>query len=62
METTHTIVVVALGLFLVEGCALSFFPTQVQAWLTEADPRSLQVAGLVETLVALGLMAAVLFG
>jgi hypothetical protein len=45
----------ALSLFLAEGFALSVFPVQFKEFLQEAEPRMLQVAGLVETLVAAGL-------
>jgi hypothetical protein len=57
MDTAHTVTVLALTLFLFEGFTLSVFPTQLQNLLAEADPRMLQVAGLLETVVAAGLLA-----
>ena len=47
----------ALALFLAEGFALSVFPNQVKEFLLQMEPRMLQAAGLVETLVAAGLLA-----
>jgi hypothetical protein len=62
VDATRWITVCALTLFLAEGFALSVFPRQSQQLFTEADPRMLQVAGLVETLLAAGLMAGILAG
>ncbi|HEX3871366.1 MAG TPA: hypothetical protein VHV77_13065 [Pirellulales bacterium] len=50
----------ALTLFLTEGFVLSVFPAQFQQFLTEADPRLLQVLGVAETLLAAGLITGLL--
>jgi uncharacterized protein YjeT (DUF2065 family) len=60
VDTLQIIVCVALGVFLLEGFTLAVFPAQVQRLLTEADPRALQIAGLLESLLAVGLLAALL--
>jgi hypothetical protein len=52
--------VTGMSLFLLEGLTLAFFPAQFKQFLMEADPRWLQIAGLVETLVAAGLLLAIL--
>lgn len=62
MEISRWMMVGALSLFLAEGFALSVFPAQCRAFLLEADPRMLQWAGLLETVVAMGLMAGILLG
>lgn len=53
--------VAGLTLFLAEGFALSVFPEQFKALLAELEPRALQAAGLTETLVAIVLLATVLW-
>jgi uncharacterized protein YjeT (DUF2065 family) len=60
MDLLRWITLAALAMILIEGFCLSLFPEQVRQLLAEADPRSLQLAGLVETIVAVGLAAAVL--
>jgi uncharacterized protein YjeT (DUF2065 family) len=62
VEPLRVIMILALSVFLVEGFALSVFPAQFKQLLLDADPRALQAAGLAETVIAVGLMAAVLFG
>jgi uncharacterized protein YjeT (DUF2065 family) len=62
MDPGRWITLAALSLFLVEGFALAVFPHQFKQLLIEADPRALQLAGLVETLVAAGLIAGVAAG
>jgi uncharacterized protein YjeT (DUF2065 family) len=51
-----------LTLLMVEGFVLSVFPRQFQQMVAEIDPRALQAGGLVETILALGLAAAVVLG
>jgi uncharacterized protein YjeT (DUF2065 family) len=62
MDLSRILMLLALGLFLLEGFTLSLFPTQFKQLLTEMEPRHLQLLGLVETIVALGLMAGILAG
>jgi hypothetical protein len=62
MEPVQWIMLLALTLFLAEGFTLSVFPAQMQQMLAEIDPRVLQMAGLVETIVAVALMAGILVG
>ena len=57
MEPVRWMTMLALALFLAEGFALSVFPNQVKEFLLQMEPRMLQAAGLVETLVAAGLLA-----
>lgn len=52
----------ALALFLAEGFALSVFPVQFRDLISQLEPRTLQAAGLMETVLAAALMAGVLFG
>jgi len=60
MDVPHWITLFALTLFLAEGFTLSVFPSQFKEFLVQADPRTLQITGLVETLVALSLIAGIL--
>ena len=53
------IIVLALTLLLAEGVALSFFPRQFKELLSESDPRWLQAAGVLETLLAIALLAGI---
>jgi hypothetical protein len=53
--------IIAATLFLIEGFMFSLFPEQVLAALREAEPRVLQIAGLVETIVAASLLASLYF-
>jgi hypothetical protein len=56
-------IVMFLGasIFLVEGFMFSVFPAQVLAVLREAEPRTLQIAGMIETVVAASLLATLFF-
>jgi Na+/H+ antiporter NhaA len=60
VETIRWITLIALTLLLAEGFTLSMFPAQFQRLLLELDPKMLQAAGLCETLIASGLIAALL--
>ncbi len=62
MDAARWFMLIALMLFLAEGFALAIFPRQFQQFLIEADPRSLQLAGLVETVLAVALMAGIVAG
>lgn len=62
MEPAKWITVAALCILLAEGFVLSVFPQQFKAMLAEAEPRWLQAMGLVETVVATGLIAGILLG
>jgi hypothetical protein len=62
MEPARWITVLALTLFLAEGFALTVFPRQFKAFLVEADPRSLQMLGLIETVIAAGLITGIVIG
>lgn len=59
MELARWLIVMALTLFLAEGFALTVFPRQFKALLVEADPRSLQVLGLIETIIVAGLITGI---
>lgn len=60
MDPVPWLMVVALTLFLVEGFTLSVFPVQFQELLKQLEPRTLQAIGLVETVLAVGLMSGIL--
>ncbi|HVX60425.1 MAG TPA: hypothetical protein VHC19_07485 [Pirellulales bacterium] len=62
MDTARWLTVTALTLFLAEGFALTVFPRQFQEFLIEADPRALQLLGLLETAIAAGLIAGIMLG
>ncbi|MBI2825185.1 MAG: hypothetical protein HYX69_10910 [Planctomycetia bacterium] len=62
MDVARWVMLGALTLFLAEGFTLSIFPAQFKQFLTEADPRALQAIGLVETVLAVGLIAGILVG
>jgi len=62
MEPIRWIMLVALGLFLAEGFTLSVFPVQFRDLVSQLEPRMLQAAGLMETVVAAALMVAVILG
>jgi len=62
MDIAHWVTLIALTLFLMEGFTLSVFPAQFQEFLTQADPRTLQAMGLVETVLAVALIAGILVG
>lgn len=55
------IMIIAASLFLLEGFMFSLFPQEVLAALREAEPRALQIAGLVETIIAASLLACLYF-
>jgi hypothetical protein len=61
MEPLRWVTVGVLTLFLLEGFVLSVFPEQFKRMLSEADPGSLQVAGFLETILAIGLLASALW-
>jgi hypothetical protein len=61
LDTIEWLVVAGLSLFFLEGFLLSVFPHQVKEWLAEVEPRTLQAVGLIETLIAVGLLMGVLF-
>jgi len=60
MDVPRVMTIIALTLLLAEGFALSVFPAQFKEMLVEAHPRSLQIVGLTETVVAVGLIAGIL--
>ncbi|HVX10407.1 MAG TPA: hypothetical protein VHC22_04465 [Pirellulales bacterium] len=60
MDASRWMTLMALSLLLAEGFALSVFPRQFKELLSEADPRWLQAAGLLETVVAVVLMAGII--
>lgn len=62
MEPLRWIMIAALTVFLAEGFALSVFPVQFRDQVAQLDPKWLQLAGLLETVVAAGLMAGILLG
>lgn len=62
MELLRLFMLIALTLFLVEGFVLAVFPAQFKEFMSEANPRLLQWTGLVETVLVLGVMAAIVLG
>jgi uncharacterized protein YjeT (DUF2065 family) len=58
MEPLRWVSVGVLSLFLLEGFVLSVFPEQFKQMMSEAEPRTLQVAGFFETILAIGLLTA----
>lgn len=62
MDVARWATLIALTLFFAEGFTLSVFPAQFKQFLIEADPRLLQAVGLAETILAVGLIAAILIG
>ena len=62
MEPARWITILALTLFLAEGFTLTVFPRQFKAFLVEADPRALQMLGLIETVIAAGLITGIVIG
>ncbi|HVU86961.1 MAG TPA: hypothetical protein VHD36_06555 [Pirellulales bacterium] len=60
MDAARWITLIALTLFLMEGFTLSVFPTQFKEFLVQTDPRTMQVMGLVETVIAVSLIAGIL--
>ena len=61
MSVFKIVMLLGAGMFLIEGFLFSLFPSQVLQMLREADPRSIQVAGMIETVVAASLMASLFF-
>ena len=55
-------VIVVVNLLLFEGMLLFLFPDRVQAFLNQADPRVLQVVGMIESMIGAALLASILFG
>jgi uncharacterized protein YjeT (DUF2065 family) len=62
MDAVRWIMVLALALFLAEGFALSVFPVQFRELVSQLDARTLQAAGLMETVLAAALMVGVILG
>ncbi len=62
MDVARWVTLIALTLFLVEGFTLSVFPLQFKEFLVQADPRAMQAMGLVETVIAVSLIAGILVG
>jgi uncharacterized protein YjeT (DUF2065 family) len=60
MDPLRYITLAAVCLIFVEGFVLSLFPEQLREIISQADPKSLQMAGWAETAVAIGLLAALL--
>ncbi|MBS0207365.1 MAG: hypothetical protein JSS27_00290 [Planctomycetes bacterium] len=48
----------ALTMILLEGVTLAVFPQQVKQLLHDVDPLVMQIAGALETLIAVGLLTA----
>lgn len=61
MDLLRWLMALALTLFVAEGFTLSVFPRQFQDWMRDSDPRVLQIVGLVETTVAVGLLLGIVF-
>ncbi|MCE9606675.1 MAG: hypothetical protein K8U03_17435 [Planctomycetia bacterium] len=62
MNSVGWVTSVAASIFLLEGFVLTVFPEQFKRMLVESDTRALQIAGAVETIVAVGLLAGLLMG
>lgn len=62
MPMTHWITLTAVSFILIEGFVLSVFPEQFKQLMAQADSRSLQIAGVMETLIAVSLLAGLMFG
>jgi uncharacterized protein YjeT (DUF2065 family) len=62
MPIAHWITLTAVSFILIEGFVLSIFPEQFKQLLSQADARSLQIAGALETLIAVSLFAGLMFG
>lgn len=60
MDAVRWIMVLALALFLAEGFALSVFPVQFRDLVSQLDARTLQAAGLMETVLAAALIVGVI--
>lgn len=62
MSMLRWICLAVLCFLLLEGFILSVFPNQFKQMMSEAEPGALQFAGIVETLLAVALISAVLYG
>jgi hypothetical protein len=60
VDPVRWLTVLALILFLAEGFTLSVFPAQFKEFMTQVEPRTLQAAGLAETIIVVGLLAGIL--
>lgn len=60
MPIAHWITITAVLFILLEGFVLSVFPEQFKQLIGQADGRVLQIAGVMETLVAMILLAGLL--
>lgn len=61
MNAMKIIMVLGASIFLLEGFLFSLFPEQVLAAIREAEPRTLQIAGMIETVIAASLLASLFF-
>ena len=61
MTALKIVMLMGTSLFLLEGFLFTMFPAQVLEMLRQAEPRSLQIAGMIETVVAASLIASLLF-
>ena len=61
MTALKIVMLLGTSLFLLEGFLFTMFPAQVLEMLRQAEPRSLQIAGMIETVVAASLIASLLF-
>ena len=62
MDWVRWMTVAALSGFLLEGFVLTVFPQQFQQLLSSVEPRTLQTIGIIETVIAIGLMAGLMTG
>ena len=56
MTALKIVMLIGTSLFLLEGFVFTMFPAQVLDMLRDAEPRSLQIAGMIETVVAASLI------
>ena len=61
MTALKIVMLLGTSLFLLEGFLFTMFPAQMLQMLRQAEPRSLQIAGMIETVVAASLIASLLF-
>lgn len=62
MPIANWITITAVLFILLEGFVLSVFPEQFKQLLAQADSRSLQIAGVFETVIAVSLLGGLFFG
>lgn len=62
MEWVRWMTLAALSGFLLEGFVLTVFPQQFQQLLSSIEPRTLQTVGIIETVIAIGLIAGLMTG